>query len=153
MQSTNQFHMPALTRRQRGRLYMMSRTAVLVSIPLSKNVCEVLILSTWQVMALKCVWFGLMLVDIFHFAHLTVRSDRRSPFQAPTGLAFLSISTGSLSHSRTSLPKSSSQPLPAQQPNHAAQSLHDSKSLYAFAFVRSNIMYWDGQKKSVKGWW
>ena len=98
----------------------MSRIGVLVSVPLSKNICEVLIFSTWQVLALKCVWVGLMLVDIFHFAHLTVRSDRRSPFQAPIGLAFLSISTGSLSHSRTSLPKSSSQPLPVQQPNHAA---------------------------------
>ena len=68
----------------------MSRTGVLVSVPLTKNVCEVLIFSTWQVMALKCVWVGLTL-DIFHFAHLTVRSDRHSPFQAPMGLAFQSI--------------------------------------------------------------
>ena len=37
--------------------------------------------------------------------------------------------TASSSHFRTTLPQSSSRPLPAEQPNHATQSLFDSKSL------------------------
>ena len=55
---------------------------------------------------------------------------------------FERISKASLSHLRTTLPESSSWPLPAKWPNHATLSLFYSKSLYLRAtWLRSIYLY------------